>query len=248
MTTPNPAPLPEELDLLAAEYAMGMAEGAELARAVALESSADDFRAAVTRWRSHFLALDDTAAPLTPAPALWDKIAAQLDVQTLPETTRPVQPRNPRAKNARAWDSLLFWRGFGLATAFTTLLLAFGLMSLIARGPESPVHVAVLNTADGRAAAVVNAYANGTAELIPLEQIQVPEGRIIEVWTLQTREQGPVSIGRINQARRIKLDLKQLKRPEANHLFELTLEPQGGSPTGKPTGPILMKGLAAKSV
>ncbi|MGL5114801.1 MAG: anti-sigma factor domain-containing protein, partial [Beijerinckiaceae bacterium] len=68
-------------------------------------------------------------------------------------------------------------------------------------------------------------------------------GRILEVWTLQSREQGPVSIGRMDQARTLKLDLARLKRPDVGHLFEITVEPPGGSPTGRPTGPILMKGL-----
>jgi anti-sigma-K factor RskA len=31
-------------------------------------------------------------------------------------------------------------------------------------------------------------------------------------------------------------------------LFEITLEPVGGSPTGRPTGPILMKGNAVTAL
>lgn len=30
----------------------------------------------------------------------------------------------------------------------------------------------------------------------------------------------------------------------SQQLYEITLEPEGGSPTGRPTGPVLMKGLA----
>jgi anti-sigma-K factor RskA len=108
--------------------------------------------------------------------------------------------------------------------------------------------VAVLQTGEGKAAAVVNAYADGTVNLVPLEQIGVPEGRILEVWTLQTREQGPVSIGRMDRARTLKLDLNRLARPDSGHLFEITVEPRGGSPTGRPTGPILMKGLASQAL
>ncbi|MGL4494980.1 MAG: anti-sigma factor [Beijerinckiaceae bacterium] len=250
--------LPDDLDLLAAEYVLGTLEGADLDRARALEQSADDFRARVAHWRGHFLALDDTAAIIPPRAEMWDAIATRLDATPqdkpvaaaqrsdarAPQSTAPIAP--DILKKIRA--TLSFWRTLAVASAFASVLFGIALISLIARGPESPVHVAVLNTGDGRAAAVVNAYANGTVELIPLEQIQVPEGRIIEVWTLQNREQGPVSIGKLNQARRLKLDLRNLQRPDANHLFELTLEPPGGSPTGKPTGPILMKGLAARGV
>lgn len=237
--------LPDDLEGLAAEYALGTLSGDDLARAQALMASADDFRARVAHWRGHFLALDDTAGKIAPPAPLWDAIDAA--IASAPQIAQKTE-RSPLAKKQAAWESLMFWRSFGLSSAFASILLAFGLLALIARGPESPAYVAVLNTGDGRAAAVVNAYANGTVELIPLEQIAVPENRIIEVWTLQDRAQGPVSIGRLNQVRRLKLDLKNLRRPDANHLFELTLEPPGGSPTGKPTGPILMKGLAAKSI
>jgi anti-sigma-K factor RskA len=127
-------------------------------------------------------------------------------------------------------------------------VLAVGLWQGIARGPASPVYVAVLETGEGRAAAIVNAFADGTVTLIPLERIGVPQGRILEVWTLQTRERGPVSIGRMDQARTLKLDLKDLGRASAGHLFEITVEPPGGSPTGRPTGPILMKGLASTAL
>jgi anti-sigma-K factor RskA len=33
-----------------------------------------------------------------------------------------------------------------------------------------------------------------------------------------------------------------------NQLFEITLEPEGGSPNGRPTGPILFKGNAARAL
>ena len=117
-----------------------------------------------------------------------------------------------------------------------------------AKPPTHPVYVAVLQTGEGRAQAVVNAYADGTVTLVPIETIGVPQGRILEVWTLQSREQGPVSIGRMDQARTLKLDLKQLTRPDAGHLFEITVEPPGGSPTGRPTGPVLSKGLAGQAL
>ena len=42
---------------------------------------------------------------------------------------------------------------------------------------------------------MVEAYDDGTARLIPLTAIPVPEGRALQVWTLPSRERGPVSVG-----------------------------------------------------
>ena len=49
----------------------------------------------------------------------------------------------------------------------------------------------------------------------------------------------------MNQARTLTLSLKDLPPPKPDQLFELTLEPATGSPTGRPTGPILFKGNTA---
>lgn len=238
---------PDERELLAAEYVLGTLEGAEKTRAEALLSDAA-FYALVMEWHQRLAALDDTAEAVSAPPALWQKIEAGLPLRAIPVLLAK-KPASSRLFSGFAFSkNLAFWRGFGLAGAMASLILAIGLVQVLHRAPLSPVSVAVLNTGDGRAAAVVNAYADGTVELIPLDQIAVPQERIIEVWTLQDKAQGPVSIGRMAGAQRLKLDLKTLKAPDVNHLFELTLEPRGGSPTGKPTGPVLMKGLMARGI
>ena len=48
-----------------------------------------------------------------------------------------------------------------------------------------------------------------------------------------------------NRAASAPLDTAKLPTAQRNQLFEITLEPATGSPTGRPTGPILYKGLAA---
>jgi anti-sigma-K factor RskA len=67
----------------------------------------------------------------------------------------------------------------------------------------------------------------------------------LEVWTLPSRERGPVSVGLMNQARTLTLSLKDLPATRTDQLFEITLEPATGSPTGRPTGPVLFKGNTA---
>jgi anti-sigma-K factor RskA len=82
--------------------------------------------------------------------------------------------------------------------------------------------------------------------LLPLASINVPSGRALQVWTLPSRERGPVSVGLMDRPRTLELQLGDLPRPSADQLFEITLEPAGGSPTGRPTGPILFKGNTAQ--
>ena len=57
-----------------------------------------------------------------------------------------------------------------------------------------------------------------------------------------------MSVGLMSAARTLQLSLKDLPTPRPDQLFELTLEPATGSPTGRPTGPVLFKGNAALSL
>jgi anti-sigma-K factor RskA len=232
---------------LAIDFALGLAEGKHFERAERLHATDAAFRALVEDWRMRLSAIDATA-PERAAPAEgWAKLEAALDAPAPVARSAAIESPS-QGFLASLWENLGFWRPAAMAAGVAAIVLGAGLARNIAAGPDKPVYVAVLQTDGGRAGAVVNAYADGTVNLVPLEQIGVPQGRILEVWTLQTREQGPISIGRMDQARTLKLDLKRLGRPDAGHLFEITVEPPGGSPTGRPTGPILMKGLASQAL
>ena len=107
--------------------------------------------------------------------------------------------------------------------------------------------VAVLVDGD-RTGAVVHAFADGRVVLLPLTQINVPSGRAFQVWTLPSRERGPVSVGLMGRARTLQLELKDL--PAAR--LRPTVRDHAGAgrrlATGRPTGPILFKGNTAQTL
>ena len=143
------------------------------------------------------------------------------------------------------WNSLFVWRGAALAGALATVLLAIGLFGALDRAKRQPLMVAVLLTEGNAAAAVVNTFADGRVEMLPLQSIDVPAGKALEIWTLWDRAVGPRSVGLIDRARSTPLRLDNL--PLGNgQLFEITLEPASGSPTGRPTGPIIAKGTTSQ--
>jgi anti-sigma-K factor RskA len=120
---------------------------------------------------------------------------------------------------------------------------------LIALAQRKPIYVAVLvNDATRETGAIVNTFSDGRVELIPLRPIDVPAGRTLQVWTLWDRDIGPKSIAVTSQSRTLQLDLEALPETVPDQLFEITLEPEGGSPIGRPTGPILFKGNAARAL
>lgn len=142
-----------------------------------------------------------------------------------------------------------FWRITGIATSLASLVLLAGLAASLMRAPQTPIYVAILMTENSNEpAALVNTFADGRAELVPLRDLAAPEGRALQVWTLWDRAVGPRPVGLAPVIRTMSLNLNNLPTTGQGQLFEITLEPKGGSPTGRPTGPILMKGLTTRAL
>jgi anti-sigma-K factor RskA len=231
----------DERDRLASEYVLGLLDAEEMRRCEERLARDAGLAVQVELWRARLAELDATAAPVTPDPALWPRIEAALG---------PVAPATPRrvarpSRLAAWWESLSLWRFYGLAASAALVLLAIGTAQLARQAAQAPVLVAVLLSDQNQPAAVVNAFRDGRTELLALSALKAPEGKSLQVWTLWDRERGPVSVGLLEAMRNVELSVEGLPRPAAAQLYEVTLEPAGGSPTGRPTGPILMKGNAS---
>ncbi len=239
-------------DALAAEYALGVLEAAQAAETERRLAADPAFAKAVDHWRRTFAELDDTADPVSPPHAMWDHIASRLTTPAPQAAKSAAAPRktNPITSSISVWwDSLSFWRGAAFATSLAGLVLIAGFAASLMRAPQAPIYVAILLTENSNEpAALVNAFADGRAELVPLRDIAVPDGRTLQVWTLWDRAVGPRSIGLAQAIRTMNLNLNNLPATGQGQLFEITLEPKGGSPTGRPTGPILMKGLTTRTL
>lgn len=233
-----------DLDLRASHYVLGLLDAAEAAALEARLATDPELVAAVAAWRDRLGELDATAMPIQPSPALWDRVEASLAAgpqrQAMPGRPDPLtraavvsRPLPPPAN-----DRAPFWRRMtGLAVA-ACLLLAAGLGVQSWRVERTPTMVAVLLAGSDRPVAVVNTFRDGRVELVPLEALQVPKGRALQVWTLWDRQVGPRSVAVLDRPETARLRLDDLPLGQ-DQLFEITLEPAGGSPTGRPTGPVL---------
>ena len=235
MTTPD-----RDRDMLAAEYVLGTLDREAHAHAERRLISDAAFAREVEGWRVRFAAFDDATPPRPAGDDLWRKIEA-----AVPRDAPARITREPLL--ARWWNSLPALRTLAVGASLAVLGLSIGLGFAIRAANQQPQLVAVLLDGE-RAGAVVHAFADGRVVLLPLTDINVPAGRALEVWTLPSRERGPVSVGLMDRARTLRLQLKDLPPPGPNQLFEITLEPATGSPTGRPTGPILFKGNTSQAL
>lgn len=226
---------PEQMERVG-HYVLGQLEGEELVQFEAAARTDPELAAAIARFQGHMLALDDTATPLPANPAVWAAVTRRLDASAPPVTADLVWlPPRPA-------------RNYGWLPMAASVVVALGvgyLAGSFGTGSREPVMIAVLvNEGDASPGAIVEAFSDDSVRLVPLDRFEVPEGRILQVWTLPDPETGPVSLGTFSDASAIRLAGPDLPPPESGQLYEITLEPAPGSPTGRPTGPILVKGFA----
>lgn len=248
--------LREADDDCAADYVMGLLQGAELAAAEQRMAEDMDFAAAVSHWRDRLAEFDATAEALAPSAPLWDRIAES----TRMKPAIPLPGARAALRGATLWDNIRFWRGAGIGGVFAALMLVAILIGalatshqlrreLIALAQRKPVYIAVLvDNAGNDTGAIVNTFSDGRVELIPLRAIEVPAGRALQVWTSWDAAVGPKPIALTSQSRTLQLDLEALPDTVPDQLFEITLEPETGSPTDRPTGPVLFRGKAARAL
>jgi anti-sigma-K factor RskA len=222
-------------DLVAGEYVLGLLEGAALAEFERRLAGDRALAAAVARWREHFSALDATVAPMPASAALWGKIETSVG-------RRGVADEAPCFRE-RMWSSLGFWRGASFAGAAASAVLAVALGLMAGRATPRPIIIAVMQTGEASPGAIVQAFADGSLTIVPLKDFDVPPGLTMQLWTLWDKQKGPVSVGLIDRTHSARFERADL--PQQNdQIYEITIEQAGGSPTGRPTGPVLVKGYA----
>lgn len=222
-----------DIDDRADSFVLGLCDGAEAARLEADLTTDPVWAAVVGRARDRLLPLDSMVDPVALPDGFWDRVAPHLDTPA-PATRRPANlPFAPRLRR---------FLPAGVAAAVALMAgLYIGGRTL---GPE-PVVVAVLMDDSGAARAIVEDYGSENARIRFVSDVAVPDGRQMQVWTLPSADRGPVSLGLLRTNRTEMLEPPSLPLPAEGQLYEITLEPLGGSPTNRPTGAILAKGFAA---
>ena len=219
MTPEQQAAAEDEKQGLAAEYVLGTLDAAE-ARAVRDNPA---MAVAVAEWEARLAPLLVLMPPEAPPPDLWARIE-----QTLGGPA-------PVASAMRIpWFSR-FWAVGATAVAAGLAVL------MVTQRPEPAPLMTVLLTSQEAPAFLVEADRGGEIRLAALNNQAVPEGRVRELWALPMGATAPTSLGLVPADGRISVRPASI-RPEPGMLIEITLEPPGGSPIGRPTGPILFIG------
>ena len=233
---------PEDRDDEPAEYVLGtmeLAQRRDLERRLPLDAA---LRQAVDAWEARLHGLTALAPPIEPPAALWQRIEHSLGPAPAVATHRALAASRWQAW----WMNLALWRSLAAGGVAAALLLAVrpGWAPL---GDAEPRYVVVLVAPGGQAPGwVVQAHAARELTLTPLTRTATPEDKALQFWTKADNWTVPVSLGLVRPGEPLRVRLDQLPALQPNQLFEITLEPPAGSPTGRPTGPIQFIGRAVK--
>ena len=211
---------PEEEDMLAAEYALGLLTGDGLDEARRLVSTDAGFARAVTGWEVRLSAL----AEALPAAEPGADVKKALLAEVFPEPERASFGRG-----AGIWKAL---------SALSVLLLAgFLLFDFQGRtGADGPLYTAEIVAAAGdfRVVAVVDKTTDEV--FLTRTRGEAPAGRILQVWAHGLGEPA-MSVGLWPKGDTIRLPMPQtIAAVEGVLTIGVSEEPPGGSPTGSPSG------------
>ena len=213
-------------EMLAAEYALGVLAGAEreaAARRVARERA---FAALVAAWEERLAPWAAEIPELAPPPQVWERIA-----EALPSATR---------QRAGFWQSLVFWRSFGMASALGAASLAVPLY--LSAGSQQAVLVASI---EGQGQPIFVASVDvkrATVTVMPVAYRPDPT-RVPELWLIPSSGK-PLPLGVLTADRPAQITIHPAFADQARRdaILAVSLEPPGGSPTGQPTGPVIGSG------
>ncbi|TGD45059.1 anti-sigma factor [Pseudotabrizicola sediminis] len=202
----------EEDDALAAEYVLGVLNLPERLAVEERLKTDDVFAAKVSAWVAHLAPLNEGYASVPVPPDLLPRIESRLF------------PKHSALRGG--------WR-LWLAGAVTAAVVGFGVFLLM---PPSAPGAVIASLGSPDAALVYEARHDGNMLMVTrVAGAPAPEGQTHELWVIAPGA-APVSLGLLGAD---PLDV-EYPRPPAGWVLAVSVEPAGGSPTGAPTGPVIL--------
>ena len=235
-----------ERDPLAGELALGVlppeAEAAAWDRARTDAAFADD----VAWWQGALGTLSADLDPIEPPVGAKAKVMAATETQPEPKEA-PLSPPPPPRASGRMWQAI----------AAALALVSLVELGLLLTRPEPEV---VVREVQGATPPEPLVAALVPSDAVPpiIVSLDVPQGilsvdpsgleagdRAVQLWLLPPGGGAPVSLGLLapNTDNTVEVPVALAGvDPDLLPSLAISLEPQGGSPTGAPTGPVVASG------
>jgi len=221
----------------AAELAIGLLVGEEQAQARNRAAAEPAFAREVAWWQESLAPLLTQTRDVPPPSYLRERIVARLDVPM-------VEPR----RSSHKWR----WAGLGGAIGALAASLATFLLTPEVRTPGYEQPVPVTRPSKVLVASLMwstrSAKPNPVAVLDPADNtlrlsaaVDVAKDRVGQLWRIPVGGT-PISLGLVPTAVGNRVLLTPAITPAQGETLAVSVEPVGGSPTGQPTGPVILTG------
>jgi anti-sigma-K factor RskA len=222
----------ERLDKLAAEYALGTSPVRVRRRLEAVARRDRVVARALSDWERRLAGFADAVPPVAPAPRVWQAIVGRLGLDDV-----DVPRKLPW------WQRLAVWQS--LAAASLAVIAVIGALEWRRAPPAPPATlVVVLTGADAKPALIATALRGESHLTVKRVGNATPEqGKVFELWALpEAGPPQPLGVIPSGNIARVPFDHPVDERLTNIPSLAVSVEPPGGSPTGKPTGPVLFSG------
>jgi anti-sigma-K factor RskA len=228
---------PELLERLAADYALGFLRYRARRRFERLCTTTTPALTARERWEDRLLPLALELAPIVPSSEHWSRI--ERVILSMTGSDAAVPPRAPSLSTKRWW----------VAVAASLLLvgLLIGELTHLREPTWQPVAVLTPKNAPPlwrleRSADAAKIHIRAMAPIV------LSAAQSYELWVLPRGGGNPVSLGLLPRGGEL---IRELTAPQRRILLgalqvAVSLEPLAGSPTGQPTGPVIIVAPIAK--
>ncbi len=231
---------PDELSMVAAEYVIGTLDARDALRVERALAGNAALRDLVQRWERHLAPLNTLVPQEAPPPDLWARIE------------RAVSParETPRAAASKPSVFLRLWQGWALGATAVAATMAW--LALVP--PQAaPRMMTVLVSDASQVAWMAEVDRGGGLRLAALggplgaPNNTAPEGRVLQLWALPPGATAPTSLGLVPRGSEQMTISVPAVTPVPGMLIEISLEPPGGSPGPRPTGPVLFIGRLSQA-
>ena len=226
----------EDIDALAAEYVLGTLTLTERTAVAARRSREADLDRAIGAWEQRFSPLNEAVPSLAPPPAIRGMILSRIG-----------RPREKQASRVVVdlKRSVSRWRAATLGASALAASLAgiIGYRETLKVDPPRSF-VAVLQK-DAQSPAFLMTVDIATRSFtVRSVAAEAQAGKSYELWLVHERLGAPKSLGLLSN---VSLSTSQRLAAFApgdiqGATYAVSVEPEGGSPTGLPTGPVVYAG------
>lgn len=225
-------------EIISGEYVLGVLSEEERRRVEARIATDPKFARQVRRWQTNLAAFnpqDDT--DLQPPAQNFDRLEARFFTNDLEDEGEVILPRR---RGGSLWDSVSFWRGLAGAAAVIAAGIFIGDRVDISAGASKPL-VAELTGMDSPISLLAH-YDFDTGRLSVTPAALKEDGpKALEIWLIED-ENAPTSLGLLPENGDIAIPEAMRKSFAEGRTIAITIEPSGGAPEGKPTGPVIALG------